>query len=307
MGLAAGMLNQINENPMVPYLALTSRQVKEAVAWVKKSKPMYAEILDFYGRVFDAQEDCKGRIRLTSISEEQLSLKSRQESPLMDLDGFVYDEKESVHLFMTICDLAGESNPKLSASAKVILNAVKGPLKPVELFSGLLKGNEVLFEHIAQELEIEKQVLGYITYNSLNPSLCLCADQLSAYLNNRSEPWLQGYCPICGSGPILSILENDGGRKLVCSFCWHLWSAKRIYCPFCDSSQDRDLHYFYSEEEKGARVDLCDRCKKYIKTLDTRKMDRLIYPPLEDISNLHLDIRAREMGFAPGNAPFVQI
>ncbi|MBW1772327.1 MAG: formate dehydrogenase accessory protein FdhE, partial [Deltaproteobacteria bacterium] len=98
-----------------------------------------------------------------------------------------------------------------------------------------------------------------------------------------------------------------GGRKLVCSFCWHRWSAKRIYCPFCDSSQDKDLHYFYSEDEKEVRVDLCDHCKKYIKTLDTRKVDRLIYPPLEHISNLHLDIKAREMGFTPGNALFLQI
>ncbi|MBW1790627.1 MAG: hypothetical protein JRK53_29195, partial [Deltaproteobacteria bacterium] len=104
---------------MAPYLALTTRQVKEAVASVKKSKPMYAEILDFYGRVFDAQEDCKGRIRLTpiSITEEQLSIKARQELPLMDIAGFVYDENESAYLFMTICALAGESNPKLSASA----------------------------------------------------------------------------------------------------------------------------------------------------------------------------------------------
>ena len=293
---------------MAPYLALASHQVKEAVAWVKRSKPMYADILDFYGRVFDAQEDCKGRIRLTpiSISEEQLSLKARQELPLMDIDGFVYDENESAHLFMTICDLAGESNPKLSASAGIILDAVKGTLKPDELFTGLLTGNEALFEKIAEELEIEKQVLGFITYNSLKPSLCLCADQLTGYLN-KGEPWLQGYCPICGSGPILSILEGDGGRKLVCSFCWHLWSAKRMCCPFCDSSRDKDLHYFYSEEETGVRVDLCDHCKKYIKTLDTRKVDRLIYPPLEHIPNLHLDIKAREMGFAPGNTLFLQI
>jgi FdhE protein len=52
---------------------------------------------------------------------------------------------------------------------------------------------------------------------------------------------------------------------------------------------------------------LCDRCKKYIKALDTRKVDRLIYPPLEQISTLHLDIKAQEMGFEPGIKLLMQV
>jgi FdhE protein len=298
----------IKEKPMASYLALTSLQVKKAVESVRKNKPVYAEILDFYGQVFDAQEDCKVRIRLKPIhiSEKRLSVKAREKLPLIDVDCFVYDENESVNLFMTICNLAKTTNSKLAASAEVIMNAAKGTIKPPELLSGFLDGNEALFENIAVELEIEKQIIGFITYNSLKPSLFLCADQLAVYLNN-SDPWLKGYCPICGNAPILSILEQEGRRKLVCSFCWQVWSAKRVYCPYCDSSQNKDRHYFYSEEEKEARVDLCDHCKKYIKTIDTRKVDRLIYPSLEHISNLHLDIKAQEMGFAPGIELFVQI
>ena len=286
---------------MTSYLALTSEQVKKAVDTAKRNKPIYGDILEFYGGLFVAQEDCKGRIQLEPIRipEELRSVKAKEKLPLIDIDGFVYDQNESANLFMTICDLAKEANPKLAATAGVILNALKGTIEPQELFSGLLAGNEALFENIAGELEIEKQIIGFIIYNSLKPSLCVCADQLSAYLK-QNEPWLQGYCPICGSAPILSILEGEGRRKLVCSFCWHLWSAKRVHCPYCDSSQNKDLHYFYSDEEKDVRVDLCDPCKKYIKTLDTRKVDRLIYPPLEQISTMHLDIKAQEMGFEPG-------
>ncbi len=289
-------------------LALSSDQVNQAVEAAKKNNPVYTDILEFYGRLFHAQEDCKGRVQLEpiQITEALRSVKAGEKLPLIGVDGFVYDEKESANLFMVICDLARESNPKLSASAGVILNAVKGTLDPDELFAGLLAGNEALFENIAGALEIDKPIIGFITYNSLKPSLCVCADQLSAYLN-QSEPWLQGYCPICGSAPILSILADEGRRKLVCSFCWHLWSAKRVYCPFCDSSQNKDLHYFYSEEEKDTRVDLCDRCQKYIKTIDTRKVDRLIYPPLEQIATLHLDVQAQEMGFKPGVKLFLQM
>ena len=77
--------------------------------------------------------------------------------------------------------------------------------------------------------------------------------------------------------------------------------------PSVGGAQGKDLHYFYGEEEKDARVDLCDRCKKYIKTVDTREIDRLVYPALEHISNLHLDIKAQEMGFSPGIELYLQI
>lgn len=293
---------------MTSYLALTAEQVKKAVESVKKSKPVYAEILEFYGGVFEAQENCKGRIDLEplQLSEELQTARAREQLPLIEIGEFIFDNKESAALFLTLSHLAVEANPDLSAAAKVIIAAVGKTIKPDELFEGLLKGNEALFENIVDELEIEKPVLGFLTYNSLKPSIGACAEQLAVYLN-PNEPWLQGYCPVCGSAPILSLLEDEGQRKLVCSFCWHLWSAKRVHCPYCDSSQNKDLHYFYSEEEKDTRVDVCDNCKKYIKTLDTRKVERLIYPPLEQISTIHLDIKAQEMGFEPGIKLFMQV
>jgi FdhE protein len=293
---------------MTSYLALTAEQVKKAVESVKKSKPVYAEILEFYGGVFEAQENCKGRLQIEplQLSEALQTARAREQLPLIEIGEFIFDNKESAALFLTLSHLAVEANPDLSAAAKVIIAAVGKTIKPDELFEGLLKGNEALFENIVDELEIEKPVLGFLTYNSLKPSIGACAEQLAVYLN-PNEPWLQGYCPVCGSAPILSLLEDEGQRKLVCSFCWHLWSARRVHCPYCDSSQNKDLHYFYSEEEKDTRVDVCDNCKKYIKTLDTRKVERLIYPPLEQISTIHLDIKAQEMGFVPGIKLFMQV
>ena len=64
---------------------------------------------------------------------------------------------------------------------------------------------------------------------------------------------------------------------------------------------------FYSEEDKEARVDLCNQCKKYIKTVDIREVERLVYPALEHISNLHLDIKAQEMGFSSCMDLYMQI
>jgi len=291
---------------MISNLALTAAQVKKTVAAVKTSKPVYAELLEFYGELFIIQEECKNRIRLDPIpiSDKMQAIKAREKLPLIDINDFVYDNSESSELFMTICQLAEKTTSKLSDSAKIIIEGVETKLSLKDLFAGLLNGNEAVFETLSAELEIEKQVLGFLAYNSLKPSLCVCADQLTVYLN-KSEPWSEGYCPICGNVPILSILDLEGRRNLVCSFCWQLWSASRGYCPYCNSTLDKELHYFYNEEEKDARVDLCENCKKYIKTIDTRKIARLIYPPLEHISRLHLDIKAQDIGFTPGLELFI--
>ena len=100
---------------------------------------------------------------------------------------------------------------------------------------------------------------------------------------------------------MLSMFEGEvGERFLLCGFCWHKWSSKRLYCPFCDNTDNKTLNYLYSEEEKEYRIDLCDKCKKYIKTIDTRKTERIIYPPLEQVATLHLDIKAKEMKYESG-------
>jgi len=292
---------------MAANLALTPDQINRATATVIKNNPAYADILEFYGRLFVAQKESENRLWIESlqIPEDLRAVKAREKFPLIEIKDFAYDKTESADLFVAIGRLAQEANPQLAAAAAVILDAIDTNLDPADLFDGLLNGNEALFENVAATLAIEKQVLGFITYNSLKPSLGTCAAQLGAYLD-PDDPWLEGYCPICGSAPILSFLEGEGARSLICSFCWHQWPVKRVYCPFCDNSDSKTLHYLHSDTEKDRRVDLCDQCHKYIKTLDTRQVDRRIYPPLEQIATLHLDIKAREEGFEAGVKLFLE-
>jgi FdhE protein len=287
---------------------LTSDQVKKVVEAAIISKSIYADMLEFYGRLFVAQEESESRVKIEplDIPEDVLAVKAREKFPLIEIKDFAYDKVEAANLFSTIGRLAGGANPKLAAAAAVILDAAATNLKPATLFDALLSGNEALFENIAEELEIEKHILGFITYSSLKPSLCRGAAQLSAYLR-KDEAWRKGYCPICGSAPILSILDSEGARSLICSFCWHPWSAKRAFCPFCENPENKELRYFFSEKEKEFRVYVCDKCNRYIKTIDTREADRMIYPPLEQVLTLHLDFKAQEEGFEPGIKLFATI
>ena len=92
-------------------------------------------------------------------------------------------------------------------------------------------------------------------------------------------------------------LKSEGARFLVCSACGNEWRFNRLKCPFCENANHEKLRYFYTEKEgKAYRVDVCENCKRYIKTIDTNEVDEVI-PSLEDIGTLHLDILAQKEGY----------
>jgi FdhE protein len=47
----------------------------------------------------------------------------------------------------------------------------------------------------------------------------------------------------------------------------------------------------------ACRIDLCDSCRHYIKTIDVRALDAPD-PCLEDLATLHLDVIAGEKGYS---------
>ncbi|UCD86958.1 MAG: formate dehydrogenase accessory protein FdhE [Desulfobacterales bacterium] len=257
---------------------VTVDEIREAVAAIKAERPAYTELLDFFEKLFLAQEGAKGRVQLEpiQISEELLLIKRKESLPLINRGDFAIDIKASETLIREICRLAMVTNELLAEASNKLAEALDRGMLEVALFSKILSEDETDLEKAAQELKIDKKILAFFVYSSIRPSLCLCAEQLATYLDNDG-PWKRGYCPICGSPPALSILRDDGERSLVCSFCGHEWHAQRIFCPFCENKDYKTLHYFFSEEEKGYRVDVCDACKKYLKTVDTTGMKHPIY------------------------------
>ncbi len=281
--------------------AITSDQIARAVKTLKQIRPVYSGMLSFYGKIFIAQEDAKSNINLKPIHipAEVLAVKTREKLPLVNMTDFVIDVEAGHILFKKICKILQSATEEMAACAGALLTAVGDSIRPADLFSNLLAADDGFFNKTSKKLTIDKKTLAFITYSSIKPSVTLCAEQLSTYLE-KDIPEEKGYCPICGNLPGLSTLHDAGKRFLHCSFCWHEWVSKRVYCPFCDNTESKSLHYFFSEEEKDYRIYVCDNCKKYLKTVDSRKADRLLYPPLEQVSSLHLDFKAQEMGFESG-------
>jgi FdhE protein len=276
-------------------------QIHAAAHALQRLRPAYRELLRFYEKIFIAQEASKAHINLepVQITSELRAIKRREKLPLVDVSDFSFDPQSARDLLLIICDIIQSYNREMTDAAGTIVRSLDQEIETLVFFSSLLKGDDAYFDMTAAALETDKNALAFVAYSSLKPSVVLCAEQLSGYLKDLVA-WEKGYCPICGNFPGLAVLDHDGRRLLHCNFCWTTWPAKRIFCPFCEKTGGENLHTVYSEDEKDLRVDVCDDCRKYLKAVDSRATERIIYPPMEQIASLHLDINARQKGYDSG-------
>lgn len=276
--------------------------IRQAVAAIKAARPAYKEMLDFYEKLCVAQEASKQKTVLPPIEipEDVLTIKRKEHFPLISITDFAFDARASEALLRRLCELGAGANEVLTQAGSAIPRALDdGTLAASLLFSKILDEDDAFWEDIARKIKADKNALAFLVYCSVQPSLSLCSDALAAHVD-KDVPWDKGYCPICGSLPALALLKEEGKRYLICGFCGHGWAVSRIFCPFCENREATSQYYFYSDEEKGYRVDVCKRCKKYIKAVDTRTVARPVYPFLEQVATLHLDMLAQEQGLEGG-------
>jgi FdhE protein len=106
-------------------------------------------------------------------------------------------------------------------------------------------------------------------------------------------------CPVCGSLPVVAALREEGQgarRSLLCALCFHEWDYLRIQCPSCEESRFDALPVYTADASANARIDACDSCRTYIKTIDLSR-DGLAVPTVDDLASLPLDLWARDRGY----------
>jgi FdhE protein len=106
-------------------------------------------------------------------------------------------------------------------------------------------------------------------------------------------------CPFCGSKPQVAVLrpEGDGGKKsLVCSLCSTEWNFRRLLCPNCGEENKDHLPIFAAPEFDYVRIDACDTCQTYIKSIDLTKNGNAI-PMVDELATLSLNLWAQENNY----------
>ena len=108
-------------------------------------------------------------------------------------------------------------------------------------------------------------------------------------------------CPRCGGAPQLAILEasgpDDGGsRQLQCATCLTTRPFPRVVCPGCGEQDERRIGYFHSSAFDHVRIDVCESCRRYLKTIDLGRLGVAV-PLVDEVAAASLDVWAREEGY----------
>jgi FdhE protein len=151
-------------------------------------------------------------------------------------------------------------------------------------------------DQLAQRAGIHGCVFPFLAYRTLTPFV----EPYARYVKDSIEEdkWRKGYCPVCGGEPLMGRLEEETGKRfLECHVCRTLWLFSRMECPFCGTTDQEKLRYLYDEEDRSYRIEVCDACKGYLKTVDARERQNPACLFVENLATVHLDLVARKEGF----------
>ena len=110
-------------------------------------------------------------------------------------------------------------------------------------------------------------------------------------------------CPECGGSPQVSVFVDTGEalvtgqRRLVCARCANEWVYPRMTCVACGETESNKLVVIADPQQlPHLRIDACERCKRYIVSVDARLEGHAV-PVVDELAAIPLDISAVERGF----------
>lgn len=192
--------------------------------------------------------------------------------------------------------------PPVSASSPVFEltpHAIPEPMKPyVAALLELLK--RVAPKDLAQTAELLSEMPGWPAGDPAVGFLCRVLSQTYAEHLVRgavlAEPVISAECPFCEELPVTAVLrpEGDGGkRSLVCSLCFTEWDFRRLECLACGEKDHQKLPVYTTEHFSHIRIEACDTCRHYWKSIDMTR-NGLAVPEVDEMASLPLDIWAVE-------------
>jgi len=226
--------------------------------------PAAAELLTFYQQLARFQQSVSER--LASVPE--------------------HDLPSLLPFFPGLISLARQQGSPTLAEAAAILEQ-DSPEDRLALLEGVWQ-HQVESRHLTGEDAFFAQAL-------LQPFAEFLAEKAAATGSDSSS----GLCPFCGSKPQVAVLrpEGDGAKRfLLCSLCSTEWMFRRVLCPNCGEENKDKLPVFSAQEFDYVRIDACDTCRAYIKSIDLSKNGRAV-PVVDELATVSLNLWAVEKNY----------
>lgn len=279
------------------------RLARARIDGLREASPDLTPMLDYYGSVLGAQAEAFAAFHpdITGLDKKTCQSRIAEGLPVLTPDDISIDWDSFDRLCARICDIGKEQ-------AGISANMGEWPTPSSDrgewrdnLLNGLLGDTSTLDEQAAA-YNVSSEIFTFVVSQAVGPFLHRYARELRE--NFADSSWLKGRCPICGGEALMAKLTKEtGSRVLHCHLCATEWQFKRVECPFCGNDDQSTLRFFRDDRNPVYRVDVCERCKGYLKAMDERETDEPACLFVEHLVTVHLDIVAEREGYQrPGAA-----
>lgn len=255
---------------------------------------------DFFKELLKIKEKAKELITkdkfCLDLQGKDLEERLEKGLPLLTFPEIPFKNNLLEEIFQDICSIIKRYNSNTKSEIDSLSDSFKDKKLSLEQFikDAAIEG-AVSLDAISKKTGINKNTLMFVATQLAKPFFESCAESLNFKM--KDDQWLKGYCPVCGSQPLMAKFRRDDGKRILkCSLCATEWAYLRMKCPSCENDDMESLRFLFVDNNSPYRVDVCDKCKRYIKTIDERKLpkNQEVDLVIEDIATSYLDILAEK-------------
>ena len=283
-----------------------TKKIKHQIDLLEKSNQIAPEFIEFYQQILLIQHKYKNLIDKSKLSilastvdiEQRLS----EGRPLIDATNFYVDKQFAESMVQEVVDFLKQSREQneIDDILKIDSASENKYFALINILKNFVFEDKDYFSELTKNIDVKLELLIFIARTMDLPLLEAHREVLRPDSHLIKANWLRPFCPTCGSVAAMGRLEKKLGQKFLwCSVCNTQWNFQRIQCPFCLNIDQAKSRYFFVEEDSPYRVDVCDNCKRYIKTIDERKFseERDVFMNVEDLLTVSLDELAEKDGY----------
>lgn len=227
----------------------------------------------------------------------------KQGVPLVEQNAFFHEDDPFAQVCISYFPALKKAFPKLVAVWEILENQILNQsIDMKDLFMQNQQDRDELIKKWAAQVNTEPQIIYFIMNMVIKTILKKRAQNWEALI--KEFFWDKGYCPVCGALPNIAwIQEANFQRWLHCSQCAHEWTFSRVICPCCGNNEQESMTYFYIENRKMESTFVCEKCKRYLITLNNINE---LFDYDADILALgltHMDLIMQEKGYQSMSEP----
>jgi FdhE protein len=279
-------------------------------AALRKEQPELAERLAYEARLVRAvlQHPRPPRTPLPALPRERLAARLGAGIPALHEEPLFVDVAFALGLLERLVQTTVEDGYGRHKTAESVREAVSGArVDAQQLFVEAFVQHPEHLAQLAAAGGVDPGTLMHLAELAVAPLRRGYARALEPVWKTM-DAWGEGYCPVCGSWPLVADAPTALSRAFRCGACGTSWRAADRRCPFCGTNDPRRVAIAELKRTTVplvVGVQLCDVCGRYLKLANPIDASPAVLLRFEDLGSRALDDAASARGFErPSGAGF---